>query len=145
MGKKVDPGAGERDRRAGAWRDRRPDRIESDWLRWQVMESGRAAKTSYRVRRRFAAHTLLELEPLTGRTHQLRIHCALIGHPIVGDTVYATSADPIVRQQRLKVQLLHAWQLQFRSSGDQRRDSLRGANSAVMQEVLKSLTEEGEK
>lgn len=115
------------------------------WPRWQVMESGRAAKTSYRVRRRFAAHTLLELEPLTGRTHQLRIHCALIGHPIVGDTVYATSADPIVRQQRLKVQLLHAWQLQFRHPATNEEIRCEAPIPAVMQEVLKSLTEEGEK
>ena len=115
------------------------------WPRWQVMESGRAAKTSYRVRRRFAAHTLLELEPLTGRTHQLRIHCALIGHPIVGDTVYAPSADPIVHQQRLKVQLLHAWQLQFRHPATNEEIHCEAPIPAVMQEVLKSLTEEGEK
>lgn len=84
------------------------------WPRWQVMADGRAAKTTYRVQRRYPAHTLLELEPLTGRTHQLRIHCALIGHPIVGDTVYAPAGDPLTARLQVRSQLLHAWRLSFR-------------------------------
>lgn len=102
----VSPESGEIDAPIGS----NPD----TWPRWQVTESGRAARTTYRVRQRFAAHTLLELEPLTGRTHQLRIHCALLGHPIVGDTVYARTVDPLARTHQLKVQLLHAWRLRFR-------------------------------
>ena len=52
-------------------------------------EAGQPAKTRYRVVERAAKKACwLELEPLTGRTHQLRVHCAAIGHPIVGDGKY---------------------------------------------------------
>lgn len=53
--------------------------------RWAVKEGGKDATTHFRVVRRFDGFTLIELEPITGRTNQLRIHCAHIGHPIVGD------------------------------------------------------------
>lgn len=52
---------------------------------WSVKDDGKHSESRYRVRERFADTTLLELEPVTGRTNQLRIHCELIGHPIVGD------------------------------------------------------------
>jgi 23S rRNA pseudouridine1911/1915/1917 synthase len=55
---------------------------------WRVMEDGKPAETGFRVIERLAGATLLELEPVTGRTNQLRIHCAHIGHPIVGDDVH---------------------------------------------------------
>ncbi len=50
--------------------------------------SGVPAKTLWRVLSRAAGQALLELKPLTGRTHQLRVHCAALGFPILGDTVY---------------------------------------------------------
>ncbi|MDE2399157.1 MAG: RNA pseudouridine synthase, partial [Burkholderiales bacterium] len=52
----------------------------------------------------------LELEPLTGRTHQLRVHLAAIGHPIAGDALYA-EAEALAAAPRL---LLHAWRLGLR-------------------------------
>jgi 23S rRNA pseudouridine1911/1915/1917 synthase len=55
---------------------------------WRVMEDGRPAETRFNVLERIERATLLELEPVTGRTNQLRIHCAQIGHPIVGDEMY---------------------------------------------------------
>ncbi len=60
--------------------DRRPQ--------WWVMEGGRAAETRYQVVERFAEATLIEMEPVTGRTNQLRIHAAYTGHPIIGDEQY---------------------------------------------------------
>lgn len=54
--------------------------------RWGAKVNGKAAETRYVVKRLFAKSALLELEPITGRTNQLRIHCASIGNPIVGDT-----------------------------------------------------------
>ena len=57
------------------------------------MEGGQAAKTKYRmIDRAGNSAAWLELEPLTGRTHQLRVHCAAIGHPIVGDGKYGGQA-----------------------------------------------------
>lgn len=61
---------------------------------WRVMESGKEAETRLSVRERFERATLVELEPVTGRTNQLRIHCAFAGHPIIGDELYCIGAGP---------------------------------------------------
>jgi 23S rRNA pseudouridine1911/1915/1917 synthase len=53
---------------------------------WDVKIDGKHSETRFQVRKRFSDMTLLELEPVTGRTNQLRIHCAHVGHPIAGDT-----------------------------------------------------------
>jgi 23S rRNA pseudouridine1911/1915/1917 synthase len=53
---------------------------------WNVKTDGKHSETRFCVKKRFPDATLLELEPVTGRTNQLRIHCAHVGHPIVGDT-----------------------------------------------------------
>lgn len=55
---------------------------------WNVAVDGKAAETNYAVLERISGASLLELEPVTGRTNQLRIHCAFIGHPIAGDERY---------------------------------------------------------
>ena len=60
----------------------------ADEKRWGVKADGKSAETRFRVLHRFADKTLLELEPVTGRTNQLRIHCASIGHPIIGDNLH---------------------------------------------------------
>ncbi|HEY4695017.1 MAG TPA: RluA family pseudouridine synthase [Candidatus Nanoarchaeia archaeon] len=67
---------------------------------------GREAQTEYKVLRRFKSMTLLELKPLTGRTHQLRVHLTSIGYPIVGDKLYGGRA-------LLDRQFLHASFLAF--------------------------------
>ncbi|MFT3744870.1 MAG: RluA family pseudouridine synthase [Pyrinomonadaceae bacterium] len=59
---------------------------DADLKLWMVKPDGKHAESRYRVRERYADTTLLELEPVTGRTNQLRIHCQVLGHPIVGDT-----------------------------------------------------------
>lgn len=53
---------------------------------WSVKSDGKHSTSRYWVKKRSKDTTLIELEPVTGRTNQLRIHCELIGHPIVGDT-----------------------------------------------------------
>ncbi len=55
---------------------------------FRVGPGGRSAQTKYRVILTSAKYSLLELQPLTGRTHQIRVHLAKIGHPILGDTLY---------------------------------------------------------
>ena len=55
-----------------------------------ICPTGKPSQTRYRVLERFDGHSLVELEPLTGRTHQLRLHCAHLGCPILGDPQYGT-------------------------------------------------------
>ena len=73
---------------------------------WGVKADGKTSTTRYRVRQRFDDSTLIELEPITGRTNQLRIHCSSIGHPIVGDV--RRGGRPYRRL------CLHAWQLSLK-------------------------------
>jgi 23S rRNA pseudouridine1911/1915/1917 synthase len=60
-------------------------------LKMGIASDGLPAVTGYRVVERFAAHALVECEPRTGRQHQIRVHLAAIGHPIVGDKLYRAS------------------------------------------------------
>jgi 23S rRNA pseudouridine1911/1915/1917 synthase len=78
--------------------------------RMSVVPDGRPAVTEYRVLERFERNTYVAVEPQTGRTHQIRVHMAYIGHPVVGDTVYG------YRKQRLALErhFLHATRLAFR-------------------------------
>jgi 23S rRNA pseudouridine1911/1915/1917 synthase len=88
--------------------------------RMAVVPDGRASTTGYRVRERFAGWTLLELDLVTGRTHQIRVHLDAIGHPVAGDPVYGTgtsrkgprSTGDLPALERL---FLHAWRLQLTS------------------------------
>ena len=88
-------------------------------MRQAVTGDGKPATTGYRVRERFAEWTMLELDLITGRTHQIRVHLASIGHAVAGDSVYATGA---VRRgpDGLERLFLHAWKLEFLSPGSGR-------------------------
>ena len=65
-------------------------------------QQGKSAQTRWRVLERLKTRTRVELVPLTGRSHQLRVHMQSLGHPIVGDPIYG------IRDERL---MLHAQQL----------------------------------
>lgn len=73
-----------------------------------VVPRGRAAVTRYRVRERFAHHTLVEVQLVTGRTHQIRVHFAHLGNPVAGDPVYGGADDLGIGRQAL-----HAFRLKF--------------------------------
>lgn len=72
-------------------------------------ENGRPAVTDWRVVKRAAGETRVQLSPLTGRSHQLRVHMLSLGHPILGDPLYATGAA--LAHPRL---MLHAESLRVR-------------------------------
>ena len=73
------------------------------------LATGRAAITEYRVLQRFEKYTYLEVKIGTGRTHQIRVHLASIGHPVAGDKLYGAPAGPLGRV------FLHAHRIAFTS------------------------------
>lgn len=84
-------------------------RSERRRTRMAVREGGKDAITRYEVRERLEGATLLECVLETGRTHQVRVHLAAIGHPVVGDIAYGGARA----QVRLARPFLHAWELAF--------------------------------
>jgi 23S rRNA pseudouridine1911/1915/1917 synthase len=82
--------------------------------RFAVVPDGRPAVTGYRVRERFRQWTLLELDLVTGRTHQIRVHLAALGHPVAGDPVYGTGTSRR-GPAGLSRLFLHAWRLELTS------------------------------
>jgi 23S rRNA pseudouridine1911/1915/1917 synthase len=77
-------------------------------LRMAVVDGGRPARTRFQVVERRGGHTLLRCELETGRTHQIRVHLAALGHPIAGDDLYSRR-----RPEDPPRPMLHAWRLRF--------------------------------
>jgi 23S rRNA pseudouridine1911/1915/1917 synthase len=106
---------------AGGTVDAPLDRHPTDRLRRAVREGGRSARTHYRVRERFRAHALLQCELESGRTHQIRVHMAHAGFPLVGDPLYGgglklprgATPELAAALRGFKRQALHAEKLAF--------------------------------
>ncbi len=80
-----------------------------------VAADGKPARTHFRMQHRIGPHTLVEAHLETGRTHQIRVHAAHIGTPVLGDNKYGDQHhNQTARRQGLKRLFLHAWQLRFR-------------------------------
>jgi 23S rRNA pseudouridine1911/1915/1917 synthase len=96
-------------------------RHRSQRIKMAVRSDGRPSVTHYRLMKRFRAHTLLHVQLESGRTHQIRVHLAHIGHPVVGDPVYGgrrrfpAGASPalIAELEGFKRQALHAARLKL--------------------------------
>lgn len=88
-------------------------RHPKDRKRMAVLAAGRESTTKYQVLQQFQRYALLEVRPTTGRTHQVRVHLASVGHPLAGDATYGKP------HPRLERHFLHAHRLGFRlPSGD---------------------------
>ena len=104
---------------AGRTVDQPIGRHRKERTRMAVRGDGRAAVTHFRVVKRFRAHTLVQAQLETGRTHQIRVHLAHIGHPVVGDPLYggrlrlpaAATAELRAALTAFRRQALHAAQL----------------------------------
>jgi 23S rRNA pseudouridine1911/1915/1917 synthase len=112
--------------------------IARDYVRRQrmaIVASGRASVTAYRVIERFTGCSLVEARPKTGRTHQIRVHFAAIGHPIVGDRVYGKRSAIVARQ------FLHALRIGFDHPSSGQRMTLEAPLAPDLEGALEALRE----
>lgn len=97
------------------------------------VRNGKPAVTHYRVLQRFRNHTFMEFSLETGRTHQIRVHMASIGHPLLGDSVYGNGKSP----WKLQGQTLHAAVIGFRHPADGRYVEVEAPLPGYFEELLK--------
>jgi len=81
---------------------------KSDSARYVIDPKGKLAETAYMVKEEYPGFSLVSVYPKTGRTHQIRVHFAQLGHPVAGDTLYGAKASPLLTHQ-----FLHSYQLQL--------------------------------
>jgi pseudouridine synthase, RluA family len=104
-----------------------------------VSESrGREAVSEYKTVESFAKHTVLEFRPLTGRTHQIRLHCAFLGCPIVGDEVYGRKKSTV----EINRHFLHAYRLKIILPGEKEPRLFEAPLPDELEQVLVSLRNE---
>ena len=116
-------------------------------IKMAVRSDGRAAVTHYRIEKRFRAHTLARVRLETGRTHQIRVHLAHVGYPIVGDPVYGgrrrlpagASAELKAALEGFKRQALHAERLTFTHPKSGKKVTFRAPLPADLKELLDVL------
>ena len=99
---------------------------------------GREAISEYKTVETFTNHTLLEFHPLTGRTHQIRLHCAFLGCPIVGDPVYGRKKSTV----EINRHFLHAYRLKIVLLGEKERKVFEAPLPSELEQVLISLRNE---
>ncbi len=110
--------------------------------RMAVTPNGRPSTTGYRVRERFDGWTLLELDLVTGRTHQIRVHLEAIGHPVAGDPVYGTGTSRRGPDDLQRL-FLHSWRLELTSPSSGRLIRAEAALPDELEAVLASLRGRG--
>ena len=96
---------------------------------------GREAISEYKTLESFKSHTLLEFHPLTGRTHQIRLHCAFLECPIVGDKVYGRKSQSV----QLDRHFLHAARLKITLPGEKKPRQFEAPLPEELEEVLVEL------
>ena len=96
---------------------------------------GRPSVTEFQTIKQYANHTLLKVHPLTGRTHQIRVHLASLRIPIAGDSVYGHKKQSIVIGRHF----LHASELSIRLPGERKKTTFRAELPDELAEVLENL------
>ena len=110
-------------------------RSQQDRKKMAVRKDGKEAVTHFKVLKRYLHNTLLELKIDTGRTHQIRVHMAQIGHPVVGDMVYSKGKNEF----GVEGQMLHAKSLDFKHPITQKQMHLEAELPEYFKEVLREL------
>ena len=106
----------------------------------RVDPAGQAAVSRFRVIRRFAGATLLEVELVTGRTHQIRVHTAHLGHPILGDEKYGDpAANGDARSLGLRRLFLHAAEICWQAAEGEPRHCVTAPLEEPLEKVLEKL------
>jgi 23S rRNA pseudouridine1911/1915/1917 synthase len=96
---------------------------------------GREATSEYQAMETFLAHTLLEVHPITGRTHQIRLHLAYIGCPVVGDSVYGRRTSSLALDRHF----LHAFRLVVYLPGERQPHTFEAPLPAALENILAQL------
>lgn len=112
-------------------------RSRSNRKKMSVITGGKEAITKFKVLKRYKNFTLVEVRPITGRTHQIRVHLSYIGNPVVGDTQYRRRR--IYKDLKLERQFLHATKLEFNHPKDGKRISFKDDLPEDLKNVLKFL------
>jgi 23S rRNA pseudouridine1911/1915/1917 synthase len=107
-----------------------------------VVATGKGATTRYKVKEYLGSHTLIEAVPLTGRTHQIRVHFATIGYPVVGDRIYGGKYRDEVLASHLKRQFIHAYLLGFCLPSSKKYQEFTCPLPMDLKQVLESLARE---
>lgn len=100
---------------------------------------GREAVSEYRTLESFKNHTLLEFRPLTGRTHQIRLHCQFLGCPIVGDTVYGKRKPTLAVDRHF----LHAYRLKILLPNEEQPRTFEAGLPGELRSVLDTIRRYG--
>ena len=111
----------------------------------RVDPDGKPAETRYKRLERYTDATLVEIELITGRTHQIRVHSAWLGSPVLGDSKYGDeAANRQFRELGLKRLFLHAHQVRFRWPGEKRDMMIEAPLPEELQAVLAKLKRHNE-
>ncbi|ALM90895.1 Ribosomal large subunit pseudouridine synthase C [Alteromonas stellipolaris LMG 21856] len=106
-----------------------------------VSEDGKPSETRYRILQKFDTATLVEASPITGRTHQIRVHCLHAEHPIACDPKYGDAEfDESMRQKGLNRLFLHAHSISLIHPGTEERVKFTAPLDATLTNTLKALS-----